>query len=638
MKAILWRILLVMVLLVGFPQLVGAAEPSTPSGVPLSQLEAQVDEVMSRYIGEQVPGAAVAIVKDGQIVFAKGYGYANIERQTPIDPATTYMEPGSVSKLFTWTAVMQLVEQGKLDLNRDIRDYLPTDYLQTLRFDEPITLLHLMNHMAGFEERVEGLMVSNSDDLLPLETFLGPGRQPQQIYRPGTTIAYSNFGTSLAGLIVQRVSGVPFEQYVQTHIFAPLGMEHSYFDPRYDQIPGVIEHRATGYAQGPEGWQALPNTYINDIPAGSMTSTATDMAHFMIAHMNVDGSAPYTLFANPSTLQTMQQVSFTHHPQMPGVAHGFWERFAGGHRVLEHGGNTDAFTALLSIVPEERFGIVTLTNMASEMAGLRIALLETLIGSTYTQPSAAPDLNHSAEVAGHYQSARMVDSTVLKALFVLTDSETVVRANADGSIQVQIPSMGIDRRYVETAPYLYERSTPDGAMLDFAGWDTSRLFFKTDAQGRVQGLSYGIISDELQRSLSSTTLFNQVVQGSVLITFVLGLLVGTALWVRSLWRRQPASTPVRLLTGLSLVGVLSMANVAVLVIRLGSNPFLFMETLTVQFLLFWLFGLIGAWLLFRIVRTWRSVPSVMYKLFSLLLLAASLAHATFLYSYNFLML
>lgn len=600
-------------------------------------MEQHIDRLMAEYVERDVPGISVAVVKDGKIIFAKGYGYADLELKKPIDAEHTFLEPGSVSKLFTWTAVMQLVEQGKLDLNQDIRSYLPADYL-TLSYDEPVTLLHLMNHMAGFEERIEGLMVDNPADLLPLEQFLGPGRQPKQIYRPGTTMAYSNFGTSLAGLIVERVSGMPFERYVQENILAPLEMQHSFFDPDYSAIPGVMEHKAIGYVKKGEAWQALPNVYINDVPAGALTSTANDLAHFLIAQMNYDGAAPYQLFSKPETLREMQSRSFSHHPDLPGVAHGFWERFAGGHRVLEHSGNTEGFTALVAIVPAENFGISILTNVASEMAGARIALIDSLIGSTHSQPSVDPALKHSAQVVGRYRSARIVESTPIKALNLISDGDTLVTANPDGSIQVSIPAMGISQTYVETAPYLYTRSTPERSLLDYAGLESSQLFFVTDASGKVVQISHGTIMDQRPVSFWNTPQVNLLLLAAAALIFLLGLIVSLVAWLRGRIKRQPLSKLQQYSAWLALLGLTSIANLVVIVLRIVNNPYQAMVNVLPHSLLFWLAGLAALWLGYRIVQLWPNTPRKLgLKLYAGLLFVSIIGLASFLASNHFLL-
>jgi CubicO group peptidase (beta-lactamase class C family) len=168
----------------------------------------------------------VTVVKDGKVLFAKGYGYAEVKTRKPVTVDATLFRPGSISKTFTWTAVMQLVEQGKIDLNRDVNDYL--DFKIPATFGKPITMKDLMTHTPGFEETLKELFVANAADMRPLQQYVQT-HMPQEIFPPGTTPAYSNYGATLAGYIVQRVSGVPFENYIEQNIFVPLGMTHSTF-------------------------------------------------------------------------------------------------------------------------------------------------------------------------------------------------------------------------------------------------------------------------------------------------------------------------------------------------------------------------------------------------------------------------
>jgi CubicO group peptidase (beta-lactamase class C family) len=172
-----------------------------------------------------VAGAVVVVVKNGETVLAKGYGYSDVAAHIPVDPEHTLFRPGSTSKLFTWTAVMQLVEQGKLDLDRDVNAYL--DFRLPDR-GAPITLRNIMTHTAGFEEKVKDLIADDPARLVPLRTYVAEGI-PARIFKAGTTPAYSNYATALAGYIVQRVSGQSFDDYVDAHIFKPLGMTHSSF-------------------------------------------------------------------------------------------------------------------------------------------------------------------------------------------------------------------------------------------------------------------------------------------------------------------------------------------------------------------------------------------------------------------------
>jgi CubicO group peptidase (beta-lactamase class C family) len=175
---------------------------------------------------QDIAGAVVVVVKDGKILLSKGYGYSNAADRTPVNPDQTLFRPGSISKLFTWTAIMQLVEQGKIGLDTDINTYL--DFEVPGRDGLPITVRHLLTHRAGFEEGIKHLILFKQQPGLNARTFLTrwtPGR----IYKPGEVPAYSNYGAGLAGYIVERVSGMPFETYVERNIFAPLAMMHATF-------------------------------------------------------------------------------------------------------------------------------------------------------------------------------------------------------------------------------------------------------------------------------------------------------------------------------------------------------------------------------------------------------------------------
>lgn len=631
-------VLLVAVMLLLTLWFPGAASATavTPSGVSDSGIEAEIDRVMKKYIGQDVPGAVVSVVMDGKIILTKGYGFANVEKLQPMSPELTYMEAGSVSKVITWTAVMQLVEQGKLSLDTDIRDYLPERFLN-LTYDEPITLLHLMSHTAGFEEYLEQLMVRDPDDLVTLEQRVGAGRQPKQIYKPGQTIAYSNYSTSLAGYIVERVSGMSYEQYADEHIFEPLGMTRSSMSPRYDLIPGVMDNKAVGYAQQDGEWTPYPNYYINDGPAGSLITTAEDLAQFMLAQLPVDGAAPNTLFADPATLQAMHETSYTHHPSLPGSAHGYWERFAGGHRIIEHIGNTKAFSSLLSLVPKEGFGISIMTNVEGELTGLRRELTEVLIGTVPTTYEVSPQLNHAGEVAGRYRSARAVESGPFKLIPVIADMDTLVSANGDGSIRLTKSSIGMEATYVEIEPYIYARKTPGNTPMDNEGQDTSRLYFRTNANGDVTQMSYGVIADELPVSALRTPILHTIVVGGAAAIFLLSLLISLIrLVIRMLKRGRSSKAPLQSSAlWLSLLGTLHLVNLAAVVVRLAADPFLPLSSLTVHSIFFWLLSIIAMALLYWVVCKWEMPNNTMIlKIWTIMLTAALLLVVIFLYSYN----
>lgn len=259
------------------------AAPAVPAdgraALTRADAEAWLDGLMPYAIGRgNIPGAVVVIVKDGNVLLQKGYGYADLEKRTPVDPATTLFRPGSVSKLFTWTAVMQLVEQGKLDLDADVNQYL--DFKIPPRKDKPVTLRQILTHTTGMEEYVRGLITADPTDAVTLENYI-KSWTPTRIFDAGTTPAYSNYATTLAGYIVQRVSGQPFDDYIEQHIFQPLNMQHASF--RQPLPAKLLPHMSKGYKVGadqPQGFEI-----VNPAPAGSLSASGQDMGQFMIAHL-----------------------------------------------------------------------------------------------------------------------------------------------------------------------------------------------------------------------------------------------------------------------------------------------------------------------------------------------------------------
>ena len=296
-----------------------------------------------------IPGGVIVIVKDGKILFAKGYGYADVKTERPVDPATTIFRPGSVSKLFTWTAVMQLVQAGKIDLDADVNKYI--DFSIPPFEGKPVTMRDLMTHTGGFEETVRDLLVDNVDQVLPIDVYL-KRRLPTRIFPPGKIIAYSNYGATLAGYIVQRISGEKFEDYIAKHIFAPLKMVHSSFlQPLPQNLMPLV---ATGYLNARRG-KTKPFEFVDTAPAGSSSSTGIDMAHFMLAYLNGGTYDGYQLL-KPATIKEMWTPQVTSEQGLPSFDLGFYQDDFNGLPIVGHGGDTVAFHSDLHLIPSKGVG------------------------------------------------------------------------------------------------------------------------------------------------------------------------------------------------------------------------------------------------------------------------------------------
>ncbi len=335
----------------------------TPSGVhelTAQDLEAFLDGIVPLQLQrDDIAGAIIAVVKDGKLLFAKGYGYADYEKKKPVSAEETLFRPGSVSKLFTWTAIMQLVEQGKLDLDRDVNDYL--DFRIPDAFGQPITLKNVLTHTPGFEEQIKDLFTvgSESPNLgAYLKTHI-----PRRIYPPGTVPAYSNYATAVAGYIVERVSGRTFDEYVEENIFKPLGMVHSTF--RQPLPPNLAPSMSNGYQLASDG--PKPFEVVVPFPAGSLSSSGADMARFMMAHLQ-DGQLGDARILRPETARLMHSRLFALDQAANAMAYGFYEESRHGHRIIGHAGDTVYFHSDLHLIPDAGVGFFVSHNSAGRGA------------------------------------------------------------------------------------------------------------------------------------------------------------------------------------------------------------------------------------------------------------------------------
>lgn len=331
-----------------------------PSGTSYEDIGGEIEAFVAEH-EETTAGMAVSVFDKMETLYAGYFGYADKESVLAVNPETV-MEWGSATKLLVWVSVMQLWEQGKLDLEADIQEYLPQDMLTNVNYDIPITMLHLMNHQAGFQEHYADLFVKNSADILSLEKAL-KAHKPEQIYVPGTVTSYSNWGCALAGLIVERVSGMSFADYVHENIFKPLGMEQSALAADLSDNAWVQEKRKELQCYTTDG-TLLPDCfyYITLYPAGMCTSTLTDFETFGKALLKEETP----LFESADTWRMLFTPSlYAGDSHIPANYHGFWV-LPYGVEVIGHGGNTAGCSSYLAINLESGTGMVVMTNQANE--------------------------------------------------------------------------------------------------------------------------------------------------------------------------------------------------------------------------------------------------------------------------------
>lgn len=439
-----------------------AAKPAQAATLSSADLEAFLDGFLPYALERaRIPGAVVVVVRGDQVVLEKGYGYADVAKRKPVLPETTLFRPGSVSKLFTWTAVMQQVEAGKLDLDKDVNAYL--DFKIPPFEGKPITLRNIMTHTAGFEESVRHLISNDPKAVMTLKRQM-PLALPQRVFAPGTTPAYSNYATALAGYIVERVSGEPFDDYIDNHIFRPLGMTHATF--RQPLPKALAPDMAGGYPDVTQ--KARPFEMVIPAPAGSLSASGADMGKFMIAHLN-DGAG----LLKPETAKMMHDFKAPGVGPLNSMALGFYEQWVNGHRAIAHGGDTVWFHSYLWLFPDADIGVfISMNSPGKEGAAgaIRSALFHKF-ADRYLPGAEKPGQvdektarQHAEMMVGHYVSSRG-SFTNFMSLFGLL-GQPAVSLTEDGKITV--PGLeGLSagaRDWVEVEPFVW-RDTNTGERL-----------------------------------------------------------------------------------------------------------------------------------------------------------------------------
>ena len=449
-----------------WPQPLESTGPTTPA-----EMEAFLDGFMRARSTGPFAGAAIAVVKDGALFFSKGYGFADVDKQLPVDPAHTLFRAASVSKVFTWTSVMQLVEQGKLDLDADVNTYLK-DMKVPATFSAPITLRNILTHTTGLEDGFLGYALAPTidKDRLSLRDFLVQHRAtrvrpPTTDFGDGSNASYSNWATALAGHIVESVSGMPYDDYVREHIFRPLGMTSSTFN---EPLPSDLAARlAKGYELNAGKFEPQPFELIHNFaPAGALTTSVTDMARFLTAHLE-GGAVEGGRILKPETVELMHARTLSPDPSLNGSTLGFYELWANGHRVISHAGDTGQFHSILSLMPESHLGLFVVFNTGGKV-GATPFKLERVFFEHYF-PARLPQIKPPADAVqrnqryvGTYRTLRRSYTKVEKVLSMFQD--TKVMAMPDGTLFTNSNPLAGDQRWVEVGDGVFREMYRDNFM------------------------------------------------------------------------------------------------------------------------------------------------------------------------------
>lgn len=617
----------------------GAVAGEAPAhGLTKADVDSWLDGYMPYALHSgDIPGAVVVVVKDGQFLTARGFGFADLAKRTPVDPDKTLFRPGSVSKLVTWTAVMQQVEQGKLDLDKDVNTYLD---FKIPPFDgQPITLRQIMTHTAGFEETSKEIIFFDTKKIRKLGDYLKL-HTPARIYAPGTTPAYSNWATALAAYMVERTSGQTFDDYLDQHVFAPIGMRNSSF--RQPLPASIARQMSLGYekpGEKPKGYEL-----IGPAPAGSLAASGTDMGRFMIAHL-ANGRG----LLRPATAEMMHNSPLdkvnprTLFPGLNRMELGFFETNANGREVIGHLGDTSAFHTSLHLFMKDNVGFYVSFNSpgkAGAVGPLRAALFQDFADryflatpSKITPVPAATAKQHSAMMAGLWQNSRREDHGFVTLLNLIGQTEVSVGPKGELVIAQLTGLNGRPREWTEVAPFVWQdKDSHDRLAAQVVDGKVVRWSFDE--------ISPFMVFDRVPAGLSGSWL-KPALYASLGI-LLLTLLYWPAAWyVRRRYKAQPSATgralqayrATRVMAGLDLLILAGWGLLITLLFKdlenLAGNFDLWLWILQIAGLIVFVGAVLvsgwNAWLTFNDGRRWtRKLWSVLVFLSTLVVLYVAL--------------
>ena len=409
-------------------------------------LESFLDGVMALQLEEKdLVGATLAIVKDGHLHFAKGYGYADLAGKIPVDPRTTLFRIGSISKLFIWIGVMQQLELQKLQLDNDMNGYLKVVQIPAT-WPQPISLIHAMSHTTGFEDRIIGLFARGQRTALSFDDALVQ-QLPARVRPPGQYTAYSNYAAALSARVVENVSGKGWDDYVEERIFLPLNMQQ--ITTRQPVPENLLRYLAQGYLLQNGHMQPWPFEYVSLPPAGATSASATAMAKFMLELLNPRSY----LLMTPALKEQMLLPLFHSDPRLNGMRHGFYELSRHGVEVVGHSGATLAFHSLLALYPKQNVGMFVSYNANGGRDAAR-QLFNVFSQAYFPGESMKPEkdrLKLLDRFTGTFSSLRVPETTFARLLTLANAFEVV--AEPDGYLL--LPGENGPRRFASAADDLF---------------------------------------------------------------------------------------------------------------------------------------------------------------------------------------
>lgn len=588
----------------------------------LRELEKFLDEIIPDEMKKRhIPGVVFVLVKNGEIFFSKGYGYADLQKKKPVAPEKTLFRVASVSKTLTATAVMQLYERGQISLHDDVNNYL-TIFKLPERFPTPVTFHHLLTHTGGFDDYRIGLATLHKSKVPSLGEYLAQA-MPERVMPPGKQYSYSRHGIALAGYLVEVVSEMPFAQYIEQNILQPLGINRSTF-----LFPeNFTADLAVGYKYEAGDYEVAPYHYFKTLPEASFNATGTDMAKFMIAHLQ-NGRFQNARILDDSSAHLMHHRQFVHHPELEGITYGFYERLENNQRAIQHGGHIPGFVSRILMLPEQNLGFFVACN--NDEFGLISEVTDRFFDHYFpiqkvnaiSQKKISDDLSH---FSGFYLRNDYSRHSLEKVITLLRQ----FRIRADHTAGLLIEGK---HKWQEVEPNLFQR-------LDNGEYS----FFEQGSRDKVKFWFEGRFAYE-KLGFFESALFHTGVLGITVAIFLSGCLIWPA---DRLWRKKKTTGrtnnpgfPQRLAGTVSLLNLIFIGGMSWFVIRFDKiTDFTFGVPITVIFLLCipLVSLLLTMGLLFFTIKCWKEKSySLQYRMHYTLICLTAVSFFYFLHYWNLL--
>ena len=459
-----------------------------------------------------VPGALVVVVKDNKEVFKMGYGYSNLESKSLVNPDETMFPAGSVSKLFTSTAILQLYEEGKIDLDTNVNDYI-NPYKISNMYNEPVTCRNLLTHSSGLDEESELNLSTTDANSIKSQEYYFDNHPLKVITEPNTICRYSNIGYNLLGYIVEKVSGITYEEYVEEKILKPLNMSNSLVRLKNSDI-------AKGYIYNDEKYSELPFSYQYTSGSSGIITTVKDMENFIMANLN-DGKFQNNNILKPKTLSLMHEKQFSNSDALEGMGFGFIRSYRNGQEIIKHeGGLPSGYTTTLFLIPKENLGIYVATN---SLSGLPFDFEEDFLNYFYPHSNDfnIEKINGSKDYSkyeGTYRSYDGISKTNIMKMAVLFDDDMEIKDNKDGTLTLHETTQSkekITTKLIELENGVFLREDGKG-----------KFTFKFDNDGKVTYAFNDISINSFEKlKFYEQSKFIILSVGTIVIIFIINIIL-----------------------------------------------------------------------------------------------------------------